>query len=107
MECPFDAVTSSVLKLQIAQRAVNSLVQELIERASSDPFNASSQPDVRLRLSERRTEVDDAMDELRRLGPDGRDASRARFELGLVLNQRVERLDQTRPLFTRPLTRVL
>lgn len=64
MERPIDSVTSSVLKLQIAQRAVNALVQELIDRVSADPFKESSQPDVRLRLSELRAEVDGAIDEL-------------------------------------------
>jgi hypothetical protein len=75
MERPIDAVTSSILRLQIAQRAVNSLVQEVIDRVSADPSAASSLPDLRLRLSELRLAVDDAADELigalARLGEEG------------------------------------
>jgi len=61
---PVDAVTSSVLKLQMAQRAVDTLIQELIDRVSVDPFGESSHPDFRLRLSELRSDVDQAADEL-------------------------------------------
>ena len=64
MERPIDAVTSSVLKLQMAQRAVNTLIDELIERVSADPFGESSLPDVRVRLSELRRAVDQAADDL-------------------------------------------
>jgi len=61
---PVDAVTASVLRLQRAQRAVNALIQEVIERVSADTPGASSLPNVRVRLSELRSEVDDAVDEL-------------------------------------------
>ena len=64
MERPIDAVTSSVLRLQMAQRAVNGLVQEVIDRVSADPSDASGLPDLRLRLSELRLAVDEAADEL-------------------------------------------
>lgn len=64
MERPIDAVTSSVLRLQMAQRAVNGLVQEVIDRVSADPSAASGLPDLRLRLSELRLAVDEAADEL-------------------------------------------
>lgn len=64
MERPIDAVTSSVLRLQLAQRAVNGLVQEVIDRVSADPSAASGLPDLRLRLSELRLAVDEAADEL-------------------------------------------
>lgn len=64
MQRPVDAVTSAVLKLQMAQRAVNTLIQELTERVSADPFGDSSHPDFRLRLSELRSRVDRASDEL-------------------------------------------
>lgn len=59
-----DAVTAALLKLQMAQRAVNSLIQEVIERVSPDPFSDTSLPDVRVRLSELRSAVDEAVDEL-------------------------------------------
>lgn len=64
MERPVDAVTSSVLRLQIAQRAVNALVQELIDRVSADPSAASGLPELRRRLSELRSSVDEAVDAL-------------------------------------------
>jgi hypothetical protein len=64
MERPIDAVTSSVLRLQVAQRAVNTLVQEVIERVSAEPDGASSLPHARIRLSELRSEVDEAVDAL-------------------------------------------
>lgn len=64
MERPIDAVTSSILRLQIAQRAVNALVQEVIDRVSADPSAAANLPDLRLRLSELRLAVDEAADEL-------------------------------------------
>ena len=64
MERPIDAVTSSVLRLQMAQRAVNGLVQQVIDRVSADPSAASGLPDLRLRLSELRLAVDEAADEL-------------------------------------------
>lgn len=64
MERPIDAVTSSVLRLQMAQRAVNGLVQEVIDRVSADPSAASGLPDLRLRLSELLLAVDEAADEL-------------------------------------------
>ena len=60
MERPIDAVTSSVLRLQIAQRAVNSLIQEVIDRVSIDPLSAPVPPDLGTRLSELRIEVDTA-----------------------------------------------
>ena len=61
---PVDAVTSAVLKLQLAQRAVDTLIQQLTERVSADPFGESSHPDFRIRLSELRSDVDRAADEL-------------------------------------------
>lgn len=64
MERPVDAVTAAVLKLQIAQRAVDTLIQELTGRVSADPFGESSHPDFRIRLSELRSRVDQAADEL-------------------------------------------
>lgn len=64
MERPIDVVTSSVLRLQMAQRAVNGLVQEVIDRVSADPSAASGLPDLRLRLSELLLAVDEAADEL-------------------------------------------
>ena len=64
MERPVDAVTSSVLRLQIAQRAVNALVQEVIDRVSADPSAVSGLPELRRRLSELRLSVDEAADEL-------------------------------------------
>jgi hypothetical protein len=74
VERPVDAVTAAVLRLQIAQRAVNALIQEIIERVSPDPFSQTSLPDVRVRLSELRSGVDRAVDELidalARLGED-------------------------------------
>jgi hypothetical protein len=77
MERPIDAVTSSVLRLQMAQRAVNALIQEVIDRVSADPSAASSLPDLRLRLAELRLAVDEAADELigalARLSEDGFD----------------------------------
>lgn len=39
-------------------------IEELIERVSVDPFGESSHPDVRIGLSERRSAVDRAVDEL-------------------------------------------
>jgi hypothetical protein len=77
MERPIDAVTSSVLRLQMAQRAVNSLIQAVIDRVSVDPSAAANLPDLRLRLSELRLAVDAAADELidalARLGDDAVD----------------------------------
>jgi hypothetical protein len=74
VERPIDAVTAALLKLQMAQRAVNALIQEIIERVSPDPFSETSLPDVRVRLSELRSAVDQAVDELidalARLGED-------------------------------------
>lgn len=64
MERPVDAVTSAVLRVQMAQRAVNDTVHEIIERVSADPLRSTSLPDVRERLSARRAEVDRAVDEL-------------------------------------------
>ena len=69
---PVDAVTAAVLRLQVAQRAVDTLIEELIERVSADPFGESSHPDVRIRLSELRSvvdlEVDNLIDALARMG---------------------------------------
>jgi len=48
----------------MAQRAVDTLIEELIERVSPDPFGDSSHPDFRVRLSELRSDVDRAADEL-------------------------------------------
>ena len=45
MQRPVDAVSAAVLKLQFAQRAVDTLIDELIERVSVDPFGESSYPD--------------------------------------------------------------
>lgn len=64
MERPVDAVTSAVLRVQMAQRAVNGTVHEIIERVSADPLGSTSLPDVRERLSTRRVEVDRAVDDL-------------------------------------------
>ena len=64
MQRPVDAVSAAVLKLQFAQRAVDTLIDELIERVSVDPFGESSYPDIRIALSERRSAVDQAVDEL-------------------------------------------
>ena len=61
---PVDAVSAAVLKLQFAQRAVDKLIGELTERVSADPFGESSLPDLRIRLSELRGEVDREVDEL-------------------------------------------
>lgn len=61
---PVDAVTVAVLKLQLAQRAVNTLIDDVIDRVSADPFANSSVPNLRLRLAELRGAVDDAADEL-------------------------------------------
>ena len=59
-----DAVTAAVLALQMAQRDVNLLIREVMERVSADPFAGSSYPDFRVRLSELREEVDHAADKL-------------------------------------------
>ena len=64
MERPVDAVTVAVLRLQHAQREVNNLVREMIERVQADPVAASSHPDVRTRWSELRRAVDQAVDDL-------------------------------------------
>jgi hypothetical protein len=64
MDRAVDAVTASVLRLQIAQRAVNTLIQEVIERVAADPIGASGLQDVRLRLSELRLDVDEGVDAL-------------------------------------------
>ena len=64
VERPVDAVTAAVLALEMAQREVNVLIRELIERVQADPFAESSHPDFRIRLSELRTDVDDAADKL-------------------------------------------
>jgi hypothetical protein len=61
---PIDAVAAAVLNLQVAQREVKALIDELIERVSRDPFGPSSLPDVRVRLSELRSVVDREVDEL-------------------------------------------
>ncbi|HKO33773.1 MAG TPA: hypothetical protein VJY85_08520 [Candidatus Limnocylindria bacterium] len=72
MRRPIDGVTGAVLELQIAQREVTDYVAEVIERVSADPFGASSHPDLRLRLSVLRVQVDKAaaelIDALARLG---------------------------------------
>ncbi len=61
----------------MAQRAVNSLIQAVIDRVSVDPSAAANLPDLRLRLSELRLAVDAAADELidalARLGDDAVD----------------------------------
>jgi hypothetical protein len=64
MERPVDVVTASVIKLQVAQRAVTALIDEVIERVSADPHGESSLPDIRVGLSELRSAVDEAIDEL-------------------------------------------
>jgi hypothetical protein len=64
MERPVDAVTAAVLRLQMAQRAVNDTVHELIERVSADPLRSTSLPDLRERLTARRIDVDAAVDDL-------------------------------------------
>jgi hypothetical protein len=64
MERPVDAVTVAVINLQRAQRAVDVLIQEVIERVSADPMGESSLPDLRVRLAELRSNVDVAADEL-------------------------------------------
>jgi hypothetical protein len=64
VERPVDAVTAAVLALQMAQRDVNLLIREVIERVSADPFAESSHPDFRVRLSELREDVDHAADKL-------------------------------------------
>ena len=43
---------------------MNDCVQEIVDQVSSDPFGASSLPDLRLKLSECRAEVDEAVNEL-------------------------------------------
>jgi hypothetical protein len=53
-----------VVRLQVAQRAVNAFIEEVIERISADPQGESSLPDLRVRLSELRSEVDQAAAEL-------------------------------------------
>ena len=64
MARPVDAVTTAVLRLQIAQREVDNLIHELTVRVSADPFGESSFPGFRIRLSELRGAVDQAADEL-------------------------------------------
>jgi hypothetical protein len=64
VERPADAVTAAVLALQMAQRDVELLIREVIERVSADPFAEASHPDFRVRLSKLREEVDRAADEL-------------------------------------------
>jgi hypothetical protein len=64
VERPVDAVTAAVLALQMAQRDVNLLIREVIERVSADPFAESSHPDFRIRLSELRADVDREADKL-------------------------------------------
>jgi len=66
MARPVDAVTAAVLKLEMAQREVDALIREVTARLSADPFAESSHPDFRLNLSELRSGVDDAVDELDR-----------------------------------------
>lgn len=61
---PVDAVTAAVLRLQMAQRAVNTVIEDLAESVSTDPFGESSRPEFRLKLSELRSAVDQAVDEL-------------------------------------------
>lgn len=72
MQRPIDAVAAAVLRLQVAQRSVNTLIEEVIERVSADPFGESSLPDMRVRLSELRSDVDRAVigliDALTRMG---------------------------------------
>jgi hypothetical protein len=43
---------------------VNAFIQELTARVSADPFGESSHPDFRIRLSELRSDVDQAADKL-------------------------------------------
>jgi hypothetical protein len=64
VERPVDAVTSAVLNLQVAQRSVNACIQEIIDRVAADPFQASGLPDLRVKLLECRSAVDQAVDEL-------------------------------------------
>ena len=63
MARPVDAVTAAVLKLQLAQYMVNAFIEEATVRVSADPF-AVQPSDLRMRLSELRTQVDSALDEL-------------------------------------------
>ena len=64
MERPVDALTVAVLDLQRAQRAVNALIEEVIERVSSETSGAANLSDLRVRLPERRAAVDRAADAL-------------------------------------------
>ena len=48
----------------MAQRRVNTFVQDVCERVSADPFGDSTLPDLRLRLTELRGEVDAAAEAL-------------------------------------------
>ena len=59
-------VVLSSIDLAIRGRptARRALIHELTERVSADPFGESSHPDFRIRLSELRTRVDQAADEL-------------------------------------------
>ena len=72
MQRPIDAVAAAVLRLQVAQRRVDTLIEEVIERVSADPFGESSLPDMRVGLSELRSDVDRAVigliDALARMG---------------------------------------
>jgi hypothetical protein len=61
---PVDLVTSSLVKLQRAQRRVDVFVAEVIQRVSADPTGSSSHPEIRVGLSELRADVDEAIDEL-------------------------------------------
>ena len=61
---PIDAVSAAVLKVQVAQRAVETVIQELVDRVSVDPFGDSSLPVLRLRLSKLRGRVDQELDAL-------------------------------------------
>ena len=64
MERPVDAVTAAVLRLQMAQRAVNDAVHEVIERVSADPLRSTNLPDLQTQLSALRADVDSAVDDL-------------------------------------------
>jgi hypothetical protein len=64
VERPVDAVTVAILNLQRAQRAVDALIDDVIAHVSANPARESNLADLRLRLSELRSKVDDAADEL-------------------------------------------
>jgi hypothetical protein len=64
MQRPIDAVTTALVKVQRAQQATSALIEDVIGRVSADPTGESSLPHARVRLSELRSDVDQAVDEL-------------------------------------------